>query len=378
MAVVVVPATVIVPTLASPPTVAWTAEVSEKLLPTANVPKLVSLPAIFRLDDPWPPETSTSIVPLLMAEPVGLPVVLITETDAPFSMVRAPETFAKFKALLEPRPLLSSMKALFPLSVSDPAIELIVPLLNSIAVFPTSWTVPVRTPPTSKPATPLVTSISAWFVPAPVRPIELDVPKLSAVVMTLLEDESVVLPTDSAPPMLSAPPNESVKPPVPPSVSRFTVPVSSRAPVVVSETLLSISRKPATSVSPVSALSELRAVLSSINALFPLSVSDPAIVAIFPETNSIALSPRRLTVPVKVPAAPELAAPVILSKACVLAAPARLIVLVVPFTSDEAVMESADERDELPRSRVPVLFSVPATVRLDPPSPPFWSSTMVP
>ena len=43
--------------------------------------------------------------------------------------------------------------------------------------------------------------------------------------------------------------------------------------------------------------------------------------------------------PVKVPAAPKPAAPVILSKACVLAVePVRLIVPVL--TSDEAVMES--------------------------------------
>ena len=136
------PATVIVPTLASAPTVAWTAEVSDAL-PTTNVPKLVSLPAIFRLDDPWPPEESTAIDPLLLTEPVGLPVVLITETDSPFRMERAPDTLAKFKALLEPSAVLSSMRALFPLipllislSVSDPAIELMVPLLNSIAVFP--------------------------------------------------------------------------------------------------------------------------------------------------------------------------------------------------------------------------------------------------
>jgi hypothetical protein len=42
-----------------------------------------------------------------------------------------------------------------------------------------------------------------------------------------------------------------------------------------------------------------------------------------------------------------------LSKACWLAEPVRVIKFVLPLMSDEAVMESADERDELPRLIVP-------------------------
>jgi hypothetical protein len=159
-----------------------------------------------------------------------------------------------------------------------------------------------------------------------------------------------------------------------PGLARETKPLLATAPVVDTEAPPKRKREPAMSASPVNALFEPRAVLSSMKATFPSRVNcEPlAIVLICPFRNSIALSPVSPTLPLRVPAVPTPAPPVTSRSAWLAAEPSRRISPVL--SSDAAVTSSDAESVALPMRREPLLVSVPPMLRIVPPAPPLRST----
>ena len=224
----------------------------------------------------------------------------VVDTEAPSSRYEGrPATSASpVSALFEPRAVLSSMKASFPLRAQQSApaaIVLICPLANSIALSPSRdpHRSPLRTFPLCRSPRRLpVTSRSAWLAPEPVRrsspyyratpPSPCPTPRawLADVERAAVGQRPRHRQARSAVAAVAVEIDGSV--------------IGERAGRRHRGAVFEIERRPAPiEASPVSALFDPSAVLSSMKASFPLrcNCAEPARLVICPLANSIALSP---------------------------------------------------------------------------------------
>jgi hypothetical protein len=235
---------------------------AQTALPMISMPVLVSAPVTSRSVP-----GSRSTVPSLTSPPV----VDTAALSRSVSVAPAPIEASPVSALFEPRAVLSSMKALFPVRCKfAPLARLVIcPLANSIALSPVSSTLPLKTPAAPNPALPAVTSRSAWLARKPVREIE---PELSSdATVTLSDAERSRLPMVREPLLVSAPAKVRLDPPSRSTKSRRTCPSLTSEPVVDTAALLWIPKiAPAPiEASPVKALFDPSVVLSSTKASFP-------------------------------------------------------------------------------------------------------------
>ena len=129
--------------------------------------------------------------------------------------------------------------------------------------------------------------------------------------------------------------------------------------------------------SPVRALFDPSAVLSSMKASFPLrnNCAPAARLLISPLLNSIALSKFSPTVPLRTPAVPNPALPEVTSSSAWFV-PSEPSGRSRPYYRATPPSPRPTPRAwQVPRMRKLLLVSVPATVRLDPPSPPLLSTS---
>ena len=246
---------------------------------------------------------------------------------------------------------------------------LICPLANSIALSPQQiHTLPLRTPAVPNPALPAVTSRSAWLA---LEPVEIDRARIVERRRRHLSDAERGVADGRERRCWSAPPPPSG------SIRRRGVGVEFDGSVIDERAgrrhrgpVFEIERRSgADEASPVSALFDPSAVLSSMKASFPIRPKRGRRQAgDLPARELDRAVAGQLNPPLRTPAVPNPALPAVTSRSAWLALePVRWIEPVL--SSDAAVTSSDAERRGLPMARKPLLVSAPATVRLDPPSP---------